>query len=66
MSNRAIAVQMGITEGTVRTHVTHLLGKLHVSSRTQAVLAAINRGLIDPGGVDFKIESAPLNPNGDY
>jgi two-component system NarL family response regulator len=36
--NRAIAEQLGIAEGTVRSHVHVLLQKLQVSNRTQAAL----------------------------
>lgn len=45
-SNADIADQLGITEGTVKFHVNHLLSKLGVKDRTQAVIAAAKRGLI--------------------
>jgi NarL family two-component system response regulator LiaR len=44
-SNREIADQLVITELTVRTHVSNLLGKLHLASRTQAALYALKEGL---------------------
>jgi two-component system NarL family response regulator len=44
-SNREIATGLAITEPTVKGHVTNILGKLGVSDRTQAVIAAIKRGL---------------------
>jgi NarL family two-component system response regulator LiaR len=44
-SNREIAEQLLITELTVRTHVSHILGKLHLASRTQAALYALKEGL---------------------
>ena len=44
--NKQIAMEMGISEGTVRTHVANLLGKLGVSSRTEAAMIAIKRGLL--------------------
>lgn len=44
-SNREIAAGLAITEPTVKGHVTNILGKLGVSDRTQAVIAAIKRGL---------------------
>jgi NarL family two-component system response regulator LiaR len=44
-SNREIADSMLITELTVRTHVSNILGKLHVASRTQAALYALKEGL---------------------
>jgi two-component system, NarL family, response regulator LiaR len=44
-SNKEIAADLSITEKTVKTHVSHILGKLGVSSRTQAALYAIRIGL---------------------
>lgn len=45
-SNREIGDQLGISENTVRIHVSRILDKLGVHDRTQAVLAAIERGLL--------------------
>ena len=45
MSNRAIADALGITERTARTHVSNILAKLGLSSRTQAALLAVQHGL---------------------
>ncbi|MBF0333269.1 MAG: response regulator transcription factor, partial [Alphaproteobacteria bacterium] len=39
-SNKIIAYELGIKESTVKSHVTSLLRKLDVHSRTQAVLLA--------------------------
>ena len=44
-SNREIADQLVITELTVKTHVSNILSKLHVASRTQAALYALREGL---------------------
>jgi len=44
-SNAAIASQLRLTEGTVRNHVSAILGKLGVSDRTQAALIALRHGL---------------------
>jgi NarL family two-component system response regulator LiaR len=44
-SNRDIAEDLAITEGTVRVHVSSILGKLHLASRTQATLYALREGL---------------------
>jgi len=43
--NKDIASELVISEATVRTHVSNILGKLHLASRTQAALFAIKEGL---------------------
>jgi NarL family two-component system response regulator LiaR len=43
--NREIAKQLVISDATVRTHVSNILGKLHLASRTQAALYALREGL---------------------
>jgi DNA-binding NarL/FixJ family response regulator len=45
-SNRDIAKPLGIAEKTARIHVSNILGKMGVSDRTQAAIAAIQRGLV--------------------
>jgi len=45
-SNKEIAYVLRIAEDTVKTHVRHILAKLDVQNRTQAVLIAVRRGLI--------------------
>jgi NarL family two-component system response regulator LiaR len=44
-SNREIAEQLVIADMTVRAHVSNILSKLHLASRTQAALYAIKEGL---------------------
>jgi NarL family two-component system response regulator LiaR len=44
-SNREIADELAISEATVRTHVSNILAKLNLSSRTQAALYALREGL---------------------
>lgn len=45
-SNQQIASTLGIAEKTARIHVSNILGKIGVSDRTQAAIAAIQRGLV--------------------
>jgi len=45
LSNQEIAERLEISEATVRTHVSKILGKLHLASRTQAALYALKEGL---------------------
>lgn len=45
-SNKEIANDLGIAERTVKQHVNALMAKLNVSSRTQAALTAVKRGLV--------------------
>jgi DNA-binding NarL/FixJ family response regulator len=45
-ANKEIAAELGIGEKTVKTHVSNLLGKLGVQSRTQAALYAARVGLV--------------------
>jgi DNA-binding NarL/FixJ family response regulator len=47
-SNQEIARRLAITERTARTHVSNLLGKLHLGSRTQAALLAQQEGVHPP------------------
>jgi two-component system, NarL family, response regulator LiaR len=47
-SNKEIARGLQIVENTVKTHVQHILAKFGVQSRTQAVLYAMQLGLISP------------------
>ncbi len=50
-SNKQIAHEMNNTEKTIKTHVSRILSKLGVQSRTQATLYAIRSGLVSPGSV---------------
>jgi DNA-binding NarL/FixJ family response regulator len=47
-ANKEIAGALGITERTARTHVSNILGKLGLASRTQAALFAVREGLAPP------------------
>lgn len=45
-SNKRIALELGISEKTVKTHVGHVLAKLDVTDRTQAAVLAVRHGLV--------------------
>jgi DNA-binding NarL/FixJ family response regulator len=49
MSNAEIAEQLIVGEATVKTHVAHLLAKLHLRDRIHAVVFAYESGLVEPG-----------------
>jgi DNA-binding NarL/FixJ family response regulator len=44
--NKQIAAELAISERTARTHVSNVLRKLRLSSRTQAALWAVKQGLV--------------------
>lgn len=46
LANREIASRLGISEHTIKFHISSILGKLDASSRTEAVAHGIKRGLI--------------------
>ena len=48
-ANKLIALDLGVSEKTVKTHVGNIFGKLRVSDRTQAALYAVREGIVDPG-----------------
>lgn len=47
LTNAGIADRLGLSEGTVKNHVSEVLSKLHANDRTHAVVLAIKRGLLD-------------------
>jgi two-component system, NarL family, response regulator len=47
LSNKQIGERLGISEGTVKWHVNAILGRLNVTDRTQAAVAALSRGIVD-------------------
>jgi DNA-binding NarL/FixJ family response regulator len=57
-ANKEIATELGISERTARTHVSNILRKLGLGSRTQAALWAVREGLVDMGG-DAGYSAAP-------
>jgi DNA-binding NarL/FixJ family response regulator len=46
LSNKEVAVELKLVEGTVKLHVSSILSKLGVMDRTQAILVAVKRGLV--------------------
>ena len=42
LANKAVAGQLGVTEGTVKVHLHHIFQKLHISNRTGLILSAIS------------------------
>ncbi len=46
-SNKLIAAELDISEGTVKTHMKNILPKLDASDRTHAVMIALRRGILD-------------------
>ena len=49
MSNAEIAHDLSVTTATVKTHVSHVLDKLDLRDRAQAVVVAFDVGLVEPG-----------------
>jgi DNA-binding NarL/FixJ family response regulator len=45
-TNKAIGVQLSISDRTVQGHLAHIFAKLQSSSRTEAVMRAVSLGLI--------------------
>jgi DNA-binding NarL/FixJ family response regulator len=47
-TNKAIAAHLGISDRTVQGHLANIFGKLHVTSRTEAVMRAVSFGWVSP------------------
>ncbi len=56
-NNKEIAEQLVVADITVRTHVSNILGKLHLASRTQAALYALKKGIAS-------LDDVPPRPDG--
>jgi DNA-binding NarL/FixJ family response regulator len=71
-SNKEIGSSLDVTEGTVKVHVNHILGKLGVAGRVEAILVAAQRGIVhladprspaEPGrSSTFASPTAPPDP----
>lgn len=48
LTNKAIGVQLGISDRTVQNHLANIFAKLQAASRTEAVMRAVSMGLIPP------------------
>ena len=48
LANKEIANRLSISERTVKNHLSNIMEKLHVNSRTQAAVYALRRGLVPP------------------
>src|SRR5688572_18000917 len=46
-SNKEIGAKLNVVEGTIKIHMTNILSKLRAADRTQAIILAIQRGIID-------------------
>jgi NarL family two-component system response regulator LiaR len=60
-TNREIAEELVVTEATVRSHVSNILGKLHLANRVQATLYALHEGLVSPSN-GYSDEAKPISP----
>lgn len=56
LSNKEIAAKLGVVIGTVKVHIANIFTKLGASDRTQALVIAVRRGIID-------IDPEPANPS---
>ena len=45
-TNKEIAAELDISEGTIKVHVSHILRKLGVTGRTEAIATAVKRGIV--------------------
>jgi DNA-binding NarL/FixJ family response regulator len=47
MSNKEIGSALGVVEGTIKIHITNIFSKMNVCDRTQAIVVASQRGIIE-------------------
>lgn len=56
-SNKEIALKLSVSDLTVRTHVSNILSKLHLASRTQAALYALQKGITSLADIPTREDS---------
>ena len=56
LSNQEIADRLAVSDPTVRAHVSNILSKLHLASRTQAALYAVREGLTSESSEEESVE----------
>jgi DNA-binding NarL/FixJ family response regulator len=56
-TNKAIGVQLAISDRTVQGHLAHIFAKMHAASRTEAVMRAVSLGWISQGPEQTNEES---------
>jgi DNA-binding NarL/FixJ family response regulator len=52
MANKQVARTLGLSEKTVRNHIANIYEKLGIHDRSQALLYAVRKGLVDPGSLE--------------
>ncbi len=60
-SNKEIGSSLDVTEGTVKVHVNHILAKLGVTGRVEAIMAAARRGFVHLAGIPQDASRGPTS-----